>query len=224
VSHPDYAEASFEVAIAETGRRDRALELPPVDLEEPGSVEGHVLDADGNPVRGARVSASVAQSYLPAGALPADVAVTDGDGRFTLSRVAPGRRTLEAFSAISGRGSAEGVEVTSGRATTRVEIRLDPPSDEAAQLGEGNVAVTLGENRVDRRMQIVVVAVAAGSEAERAGVAEGDVLANVDGATPGSLKSARRKLSGRPGSDVLLELVRGDERLVLRVTREAVRR
>jgi hypothetical protein len=224
VSHPDYAEASFEVAIAETGRRDRALELPAVDLEEPGSVEGIVLDADGNPVRGARVSASIAQSYLPAGALPADVAVTDGDGRFTLSHVAPGRRTLEAFSAISGRGDVEGVEVTSGRVTSRVEIRLEPPSDEAAPLGEGNVAITLGENKVDRRLQIVVVAVASGGEAERAGVAEGDVLVNIDGATPGSLKSARRKLSGRPGSDVLLELARGDERLVLRITREAVRR
>lgn len=224
IAHPDYAETSFEVEIAETGRRDRALELPPVDLEEPGSVEGHVFDAEGNPVRGARVSAGIAQSYLPAGALPTDVAVTDDDGRFTLTHVAPGRRTLEAFSVISGRGSVSGVEVTSGRVTDRVRIELDPPNDEAAALGEGNVAITLGEGRVDGRLAIVVVAVAAGSEAERAGVAAGDVLENIDGVAPGSLKSARRKLSGRQGSDVLLELIRGGERVVLRVTREAVRR
>jgi protocatechuate 3,4-dioxygenase beta subunit len=224
VAHPDYAETAFEVEIAETGRRDRPLELPPVDLEEPGSVEGHVVDAEGNPVRGARVSAGIAQSYLPAGALPTDVAVTDDDGRFTLTHVAPGRRTLEAFSVISGRGSLSGVEVTSGRVTDRVRIELDSPSDEAAALGEGNVAVTLGEGKVDGRLEIVVVAVAAGSEAERAGVTAGDVLANIDGAAPGSLKIARRKLSGRPGSDVLLELVRDGERVVLRVTREAVRR
>jgi protocatechuate 3,4-dioxygenase beta subunit len=224
IVHPNYAETSLEIEIKPTGRSDRALELEPVDLEEPGSVEGRVLDAEGEPVRGARVSASVAQAYLPAGALPHGVAITDDDGRFTLTHVAPGERTLEAFSAISGRGSVSGVAVTSGRATDRIEITLAPPGDEAALLGEGNVAVTLGEAKIEGRMEIVIAAVAAASEAERAGVLAGDVLVSVDGGSLGSLKGARRKLSGRPGSDVLLDLKRGEERVVLRVAREAVRR
>jgi C-terminal processing protease CtpA/Prc len=117
-----------------------------------------------------------------------------------------------------------GVAVTSGRATDRIEITLAPPGDEAALLGEGNVAVTLGEAKIEGRMEIVIAAVAAASEAERAGVLAGDVLVSVDGGSLGSLKGARRKLSGRPGSDVLLDLKRGEERVVLRVAREAVRR
>ena len=48
-------------------------------------------------------------------------------------------------------------------------------------------------------------------------------VVGVDGARPTSMGDARRRLSGRPGTDVVVELVRDEEREVLRVAREMVR-
>jgi C-terminal processing protease CtpA/Prc len=68
------------------------------------------------------------------------------------------------------------------------------------------------------------VSVAESSEAERTGLAPGDVLRAVDGKRIGSMQEARRRLSGRPGTDVLVEVERGSERLTLRIARETLRR
>jgi S1-C subfamily serine protease len=62
------------------------------------------------------------------------------------------------------------------------------------------------------------------SEAERAGLAPGDVLIAVDGAPVGAMADARARLSGPVGDDVLLGLRRGGRPVTLRVPREAVRR
>ena len=69
-----------------------------------------------------------------------------------------------------------------------------------------------------------VQSVAPGSEAERAGVGVGDVLLAVDGRDVYTMQDARARMSGRPGSDVLLELESGGVARRLRVTRENVRR
>src|SRR6185503_7307756 len=84
VSHPEYAEVEPTVEVKTMTRSDRPFELETVDLEEPGSAEGDVVDARGEPVSGARVSTGLAPAYLPAGALPRGVAVTDASGHFTL--------------------------------------------------------------------------------------------------------------------------------------------
>jgi protocatechuate 3,4-dioxygenase beta subunit len=222
VSHPDYATASRQVEIATTGRADRPFELDPVDLSEPGSIEGEVVDGDGNPVAGARVSLGAAEAYLPAGTLPPGVTQTAENGHFELSGVPEGRHRLEALSTVSGRGSASDVLVSAGRVTDRVRIVLTPAESEDSLAG-GNVAMTLGKRGSGSSREIVVTQVAASSEAERSGLAPGDVLVGVDGVRPTGMADARRRLAGRAGTDVVLELIRGEERVVLRVAREPVR-
>jgi protocatechuate 3,4-dioxygenase beta subunit len=224
VSHPDYAEAEQTVAIESTGRSDRPFELEPVDLEEPGEITGIVLDAAGDPVSGARVTLGSVASYLPVGTLPRGTAVTDSEGRFTLSGVRPGVHRVEAIAAVVGRGSVSGVRVEARRATEDVELTLKGAVSEDDSLASGGLAVTLGERGNGSAVEVVVVQVAEGSEAERAGLREGDSLLAVDGSAPSDMRDARARLSGAPGSDVVVEISRAGETLRLRVSREAVRR
>ncbi len=224
VSHPDYAEAEQTVAIASTGRSDRPFELEPVDLEEPGEITGIVVDAEGEPVSGARVTLGSAASYLPVGTLPRGTAVSDSEGRFTLSGVRPGVHRVEAIAAVVGRGSVSGVRVEARRTTEDVELTLKGAASDDDSLASGGLAVTLGERGSGSALEIVVVQVAEGSEAERAGLREGDLLLAVDGAAASDMRDARARLSGAPGSDVVVEISRAGETLRLRVAREAVRR
>jgi hypothetical protein len=80
-SHPEYATTELD-ADRINGRADRPFELPTVDLAEPSAIEGEVVDSAGKPVSGARVGVGVVPAYLPAGTLPAGIAVTDRKGRF----------------------------------------------------------------------------------------------------------------------------------------------
>jgi C-terminal processing protease CtpA/Prc len=70
----------------------------------------------------------------------------------------------------------------------------------------------------------VIVSVAETSEAERVGLAVGDVLRSIDGKPVTGMKKARQGLSGRPATDVLVEVERAGERITLRVARETLRR
>jgi protocatechuate 3,4-dioxygenase beta subunit len=223
VSHPDYATAEAGATVEPTGHPDRAQELAAIDLEEAGAVEGVVIDEAGDPVAGARVAVGLVPAYLPAGATPPGMAVTNERGRFSLEGLRPGRVDLEAYAPGIGRGSAPGVQVTSGGHSSRVEIRLDQASDEDDPAADGGLAVTLGERGTDP-VQVVIVHVADASEAEYAGLQPGDVILAVDGIVPVSMAEARLRSSGRAGSDVIVEVQRDDEVLTLRVRRERVRR
>lgn len=223
-SHPEYATVSVQAQVARTGRADRPLELDPIDLTEPGRVEGRVVDQSGQGVDGARVAVNVAPAYLPAGALPPGVAVTDTDGHFTLSGLVPGTVRLEAYAPSVGRGRIDGITVDSDRTTSGVVIQLTEPAAEDEPLATGGVAVTLGERGSGDALEVVVVQVASASEAERGGLLAGDVLDKVDGARPSNMGDARHRLAGRAGSDVVLDVTRGGTALRLQVTREAVRR
>jgi C-terminal processing protease CtpA/Prc len=86
------------------------------------------------------------------------------------------------------------------------------------------VAVTLGERGSGAELEVVVVHVAAGSEAERSGIRAGDVVLSVDGVDVSSMSDARSRMSGPNGSDLVLELDRGGALIRLRIAREAVRR
>ncbi|HVJ14123.1 MAG TPA: carboxypeptidase regulatory-like domain-containing protein [Polyangiaceae bacterium] len=224
VSHPEYAEAELTVNIERTERVDRAFELDPVDLEEGGEIEGVVVDGEDEPVTGARVSLGTAASYLPVGALPRGTAVSDGEGRFSLKGVRPGMHRLEAIAAVVGRGSSAAVEVRGGSVTDGVRIVLSTPVGDDDALTSGGVAVTLGERRADDGVEVVVVQVAEGSEAERGGLQAGDVILAVDGQEPANMADARVRLGGPAGSDVVVEVDRDGAEVRLRVAREAVRR
>jgi C-terminal processing protease CtpA/Prc len=71
---------------------------------------------------------------------------------------------------------------------------------------------------------VVIVSVVEASQAERAGLAPGDVVLTVDGVPARSIEQARAGLSGPISADVVVSLRRGDETFTLRVGREVVRR
>jgi Carboxypeptidase regulatory-like domain/PDZ domain len=223
VSHPEFAEGDLTTSVENPGRRDRAFELPAVDLDEPGAVEGEVRDERGDPVPGARVAVGRAPSYLPAGALPRGVAVTDGSGAFSLQGLPSGATTIDVFSPDRGRGTAH-VEVRSNRTESGVRITLRPSGSEQDPFAPGGVAVTLGERGSGDSLEVVVVSVSENSEAERAGVQAGDVISSINDAKPSSMHDARARLSGPLQSDVVVSVTRGGAVQRLSVMREAVRK
>lgn len=223
VSQADLADAELEASVTSTGRDDRACELPDVDLDEPGTVEGEVVDERGDAVAGARVAVEHAPSYLPSGPLPRGVAVTDARGAFALRGLAPGPRLLEAFAPDQGRGSVK-LEVQSNRTQPGVRITLKPSGSLPDPFAPAGVAITLGERGQGATLEVVVVAVAEGSEAERAGLAPGDVITAIDDARASSMREARSRLGGAPQSDVVLAVLRGGATHRLSVTREPVRK
>jgi hypothetical protein len=225
VEHPDFADEDASLRVASTGRADRPFVLPDIDLMEPGEVEGEVVDQRGDRVEGARVMAGTGPGYVPAGKNARGVVLSDRDGHFILGGVHPGMATITAISSVAGRGSARAAEVSSGRTVRGLRIQLAPQgADTDTALAPGGVAIGLGERGNAPNIEVVVVSVAEASEAERAGVQPGDVISALDGVRPTSMADARARLSGQPGSDLVLELARASTTLRLRVLREAVRR
>ncbi|MCA9641062.1 MAG: carboxypeptidase regulatory-like domain-containing protein [Myxococcales bacterium] len=223
VSHPEFARVERNLSIERTEREDRPVELETVDLSAPGDVEGDVVDTDGEPVAGARVAVDVAPAFLPVGALPPGVAVTDSKGHFVLRGLSAGAVLLEAYAADVGRGQLK-TEVSEGDATRGVRIVLNLPVSDTEPAATGSVAVTLGENDTDQGVVVVLVHVAPGSEAERAGLLAGDFVLAVDGVDVTGMVDARRRISGPVRGDVVLEIERNGGPLTLRVRRERVRR
>jgi len=223
VSHPEFAESDLATTVENPGRRERAFELATVDLDEPGAVEGEVLDERGDPVPGARVAVGHAPSYLPAGGLPRGVAVSDVNGAFSLQGLASGMATIDVFSPDRGRGSAR-VEVRSNRTESGVRITVRPSGSEQDPFAPGGVAITLGERGSGEALEVVVVTVSENSEAERAGLQPGDIIALINDAKPASMHDARARLSGPLQSDVVVSVSRAGAAQRLSVMREAVRK
>jgi membrane-associated protease RseP (regulator of RpoE activity) len=186
-------------------------------------VAGVVLDRDGRPVRGARVGIGVVPAFLPAGPMPTGLVQTDAAGQFRLTGIAEGLVRVSAYAVGVGRGSVEGVEVTEGHVIEGIEIQLMGERRESGPSSLGNVAVTLGERQGERRTNVVIVHVAERSEAERAGLIEGDVLRRIDDAPVRDMQAAREGLEGPEGSDVVIEVWRHGEPSAIRVRRERVR-
>jgi hypothetical protein len=224
VRAPGFAPWTKPISIPDSGGR-RVFAIPRVELAAEGAIEGDVVDARGEPVAGARVSRDSVPTWLLVGSNPADVAITDTTGHFTLRELPEGTVTVEAYAVGVGRARVGGVRVVAGRTTDGVRVAIGPADDDAVPAevsASGSVAVTLGET--DAPVAAIVVSVVEGSEAERAGLVPGDVLLTVDGAQVAGMVDARAKLSGPIGDDVVVEVRRGDGTLALRVPREAVRR
>jgi len=217
-----YVSVDKTVIVVPPLRADRPVELEPVDLEGGGSVEGQVVDARGDPVRGARVARDTVANVVPvAGLRAADV--TGKGGEFRLGDLPEGPVTIEAYAPEAGRGRVT-VDVRAGRTTDRVKITLgNDPQALADDAAAGGVAITLGAARAGAQ-GLEVRAVARGSEAERAGVERGDHLVSVDGQPVRTVADAMLRLNGPLADDVVVELERGGDRQKLRVARERVHR
>jgi protocatechuate 3,4-dioxygenase beta subunit len=219
-----FAPVSRDVTLEATGGR-RPIALDRTELAQGGAVEGTVLDARGDPIAGARVAQGTVPTYLAVGTTPANVAVTDARGRFRLGDLPEGSATLEAFAPDVGRARLD-VRVAPGETTRDVRFSLvaEPQERSHEPAPAGSLAVTLGET--GDPPEVVVVAVAEGSESERAGIAPGDTVLSVAGDPVTSMTDARAKMGGPLGDDVLLSVrrARGGTVETLRVPREPVRR
>ena len=221
--------AALEKAIvieARGGRRP--TELGKLELAEAGVIEGVVVDGKGDPVPGARVGKDAVPTYLPVGTPAAGLATCDARGRFRLEDLPEGNVVLEAYAADVGRARVNGVRVVSGRTTDRVRIVLvrEPGGAGGEPSASGGVAITLGETAAGAEgfPEVVVAAVAEGSEAERGGLLPNDALLEVAGAKVHSMTEARARLSGPVHDDIVLRVRRADRVIVLRLSREQVRR
>jgi hypothetical protein len=214
--------APAEVTATVTATHGRAFAPPKLVLHEEAIAAGIVVDEAGKLVSGARVAKDVVSTYLAAGALPAGVVTTTRDGHFTLGQLPAGDVTLEALAPDVGRGSIS-VHLDGGRTTRDVKIVIAHGEDDSArERAAGGVAVTLGETSEPR--EVVLVAVAESSEAERAGLVPNDVVLEVDGQAVTTMKEARQHLSGPLSDEAVLKIRRGENTLVFRVPREAVRK
>jgi Carboxypeptidase regulatory-like domain/PDZ domain len=215
-----FASAARELTIPDSNGA-HPFEIPRIELTEGGTVEGVVVDARGDPVQGARVALDRAPTYLAVGATPPGVAVTDADGRFKLGELPEGELTLEAYAPDVGRARVSGVHVSAGRRTLNLRITVRKEDGESRDPGaSGGVAVTLGETSEE----VVLVGVAQGSEAERAGLAPDDVVVSVDGVAVHTIEEARGRLNGPISDDVVIKVRRSDGDETFRVGREQVRR
>jgi hypothetical protein len=209
------------VLIEEKGGR-KPTDAGRFELAEEGIVEGVVVNDRGDPIPGARVAKDGVPTYLPIGAAPVGMAVTDGKGRFKLAELGEGQITLEAYAADIGRTRQGDVRVNAGRTTTGVKLIITRGEGSSKEpVATGGVAVTLADNDDD---EVFIIAVSEGSEAERGGLAINDVLVEVGGKAVNTIADARARLSGPVNDDVLLKVRRGDRTFTLRVAREAVRR
>jgi protocatechuate 3,4-dioxygenase beta subunit len=217
-----HAPVEVEAQVAST-RADRPFTLPKLVMPEEGVVTGLVVDENGKPVQGARIAKDSVSTYLAVGAGGQSAfAVSARDGTFRLGELPGGDLTLEALLSDVGRGTVT-AHVDAGRTTRDVKLVVTRTTETGSgEHAAGGVAVTLGETA--EPVEVVVVAVASGSEAERAGLLPHDVLLEVDGHSTASMKDARRRLSGPLADEVVLRIRRGDDPRVLRFPREAVRK
>lgn len=186
-----------------------------VELEEAAVVRGEVVDARGDPVPGARVRAErPVRLVLGRGERPV---TTDAAGRFELGGLSP--RSTALWAAHPRLGTAQ-VDVDLERGSLDdVRIAFEGELDEAEEprgpARFGGVAVVLEGVRIAE--------VLPDSEAERAGLREGDVVTSVDGAhlAPAALV---RALRGPVGTELVVGITRSGTPRALRLAREMLYR
>lgn len=122
--------------LGEAGAGAREIEF--VVPERLASLEGRVVDADGEPVSGARVSVS--------GARPSTEVLTDGAGRYRVPRVVPGPQRFEVRHPDVGR-IAERIQIEGPR--VRFDVRMPP-----ATVVQGRVLGRDGSALAGARLEV----------------------------------------------------------------------
>ncbi|UCG59053.1 MAG: carboxypeptidase regulatory-like domain-containing protein, partial [Phycisphaerales bacterium] len=100
-----------------------------IELVQGGAIEGTVLDAERNPISGARViplsKAAGTSRQLSEEFVSEEGAVeTDSSGKFRLENLAPRRESIKVKHADFAFSVAKGIEVLDGRATKGIEVVL----------------------------------------------------------------------------------------------------
>lgn len=183
-----------------------AVDLGTVELRAGGAVSGEVLDDRGDPVEGATVRVSP-----PGYGGEVAPATSDRSGRFVLPTVPEGARSLVADHRGRARSQPQDVRVVRGTEVRGVRLRLSPPGGApSAPVPPVELARVPGGFLVGR--------VSADSPEARAGLQPGDVIASIDGREPRDAADAAARLQGMSGAVVIVDVERGGQRRVVRLS------
>jgi len=203
------------VALGHAASTEQCVEVPPggevrVDFQlgRGARLSGRVLDRQSrSPLARARVSL---ESQFGGEDLPMPViasAETGADGRFELSGLAAGTRSIFVTAAGHHHRVVPGIELDPDRPPSLVEVDLlatDPGEAPRIESAGINVAVRADGDR------LVIDGVSPGGGAAEAGLQKGDVLVRVDGVELASLgmQAGIERLRGPEGSTVQVTIQR----------------
>jgi hypothetical protein len=202
VDDDGYVPYETRIDLVASGPRPPRVDLGRVGLMRGASVSGQIVDAVGEPLYGARV-------FVGTGTHP-EVRSDEG-GRFTVSRLPPGRHQVRA-TLHSGEQVEASAPIALREGDAREGVRMvarsrgedvDVPSSPDERVG---VPITV----VDRDGAVSIDWVAPGSTAQRSGLRAGDRVVAIDGHEVMIAAQARPLLRG--------------ERRTLRVVRDGRRR
>ncbi|HTV47668.1 MAG TPA: carboxypeptidase-like regulatory domain-containing protein [Phycisphaerae bacterium] len=104
-----------------------------------GTITGTVVDANGNPVAGAKVMAKLTKRVAGAAKIPA--VTTADDGTFTINNVPDGKYSITVKDKTAGKGKADKpVTITNGSTEDAGTITLTPPNTDNGGNAGGNGA------------------------------------------------------------------------------------
>jgi len=190
---------------------ERALALSPptaritIALRPGGAIRGRLTDAsDGSPIAGGRVELEGGAATAPSPLR--STAVSDRDGRFVLTGVGDGPRSL--FASAGGyHARAVGGVSPGGTTDPEVEIALTPLADgETPQVELVGIGAVLSA----KDDALVVGDVVQGGGAAAVGLEPGDAIVSVDGVPVGEMgfATAVQRIRGPEGSVVRLRVRR----------------
>jgi hypothetical protein len=220
VRHPTDGQASRMVQLKATADESEAR-LPDVDLAPALEVSGWVVDESGEPVAGAILAIDRIAPYVPLRADASEVGRSAADGSFEVQ--VPSGEPLYVFAMVPGSafGFSSQAEPDSHGRVSDLEVLLDR-KDEVPPDVRATVLIAL--ERAPGQTGLAMYAVPKGSSAERGGLRAQDRLLAIDGEPVTSVEAARERLSGQPGTDVLLDVIASGRQKSIRVLREPFRR
>jgi len=177
-------------------------------LDAGGTVEGVVVDPRGAGIPGATVR-------LDTGWF-GEAAVTDAQGRFRLSDVSRGRRSLTAFHPDYDTRIVSGISVFAGK-TADVRVALHPRSGKQPGLRLSGIGVVLQQQGA----RLTVIKALDGGPAKVAGLSAGDVVLTINGDQM-SFQRAIEAIRGLIGTPVRLKIQRGERTFEVDVIRDEV--
>lgn len=217
VTAPGRAATDVTVEVEPGSRPEHHSSQVRVELPLSLTVRGRVLDEEGEPVIGARISLEPIPLYR-SGRTPARWVESGALGAFELDGVAvDAESTLYVEHVNSGSTS---VVVGPFWANEEPELEVWLQADESPRPVRRHFGLAVAF--AQRGEGIVVSHVAANSTAEAAGLRLGDVLTAVDGLELATPWAAARALRGQRGSSVVLSVERGDELVSFMIERELV--
>ncbi|MCH2108341.1 MAG: PDZ domain-containing protein [Polyangiaceae bacterium] len=216
IEHAEYGQ--YEGSITVPKSAGAIVDLGRFQLRPPREIRGTVVDISGQTVAGALIGTDRLSAYLPLGGRSRHLAVSDAEGRFVLQMPRDGSDYL--FAALPGQAVGFGEALNFEQdpdVVDEYEILLDRV-DRISPEQRGTLLLTLHEE--GRGIEIYAL----GSSASiRRALRVGDRILEIDGVMPRDIPQARSLLSGRVGSEVVLLLQRGSQKLELALEREGFR-